>query len=104
MTPDWRSRFAYRAKLASAREGDATLLDKTMVIYASPMGGLERAQPQAVSAVRRGGANGRLDGDLHLRAAPGTPMADVMLSLMHKLGMDDVESFGDSTGAFSLSP
>jgi len=31
-------------------------------------------------------------------------MANVMLSLIHKLGMDDVESFGDSTGAFSLAP
>ena len=29
-------------------------------------------------------------------------MANVMLSLMHGLGLDDVESFGDSTGSFSL--
>ena len=50
-----------------------------------------------------GGANGKLDGGLHLRAAPGTPMANVMLTLMHKLGFDDMESFGDSTGPFSLS-
>jgi len=49
-----------------------------------------------------GGANGRLEGNMHLRADPGTPMANVMLSLMHKLGLDDIESFGDSTGDFSL--
>ena len=30
-------------------------------------------------------------------------MANVMLSLMHKLGFDDMESFGDSTAPFSLS-
>ena len=30
-------------------------------------------------------------------------MANVMLSLMHRLGMDDLESFGNSTGAFPLS-
>jgi hypothetical protein len=29
-------------------------------------------------------------------------MANAMLSMMHKLGMDDVTSFGDSTDAFSL--
>ena len=29
-------------------------------------------------------------------------MANVMLSLMHGLGLDDMESFGDSTGAFPL--
>ena len=91
-------------KLASIREGDASLLDKTMVIYGSPMGDSNVHNHKRCPLFVVGGANGRLDGDLHLRAAPGTPMANVMLSLMHKLGMDDVESFGDSTGAFSLSP
>ena len=50
-----------------------------------------------------GGANGQLAGNLHLRAAPGTPMANVMLDLIHRLGIDDMERFGDSTGSFSLS-
>ena len=91
-------------KLASIQEGDASLLDKTMVIYGSPMGDSNVHNHKRCPLFVVGGANGQLDGDLHLRAAPGTPMANVMLSLMHKLGMDDVESFGDSTGAFSLSP
>jgi hypothetical protein len=30
-------------------------------------------------------------------------MANVMLSLMHRLGLDDLESFGDSTGELSLT-
>jgi hypothetical protein len=30
-------------------------------------------------------------------------MANVLVSLMHRLGMDDVTSFGDSTGEFPLS-
>jgi hypothetical protein len=30
-------------------------------------------------------------------------MANVFLTAMHALGLDDVESFGDSTGAFDLS-
>jgi hypothetical protein len=50
-----------------------------------------------------GGANGKLEGNMHLKAPDGTPMANVMLSLMHKLGLDDVKSFGDSTNEFSLS-
>jgi hypothetical protein len=49
------------------------------------------------------GRGGQLTGGLHLKAPEGTPMANVMLSLMHRLGMDDVESFGDSTGEFPLS-
>lgn len=31
-------------------------------------------------------------------------MANVMLSLMHKLGLDDVDGFGDSTGESSFAP
>ena len=38
-----------------------------------------------------------------LKAADGTPMANVMLSVMHLLGLDDVDHFGDSTGAFDLT-
>ena len=50
-----------------------------------------------------GGASGGLEGNLHLKAPDRTPMANVMLSLMHTLGHDDMDSFGDSTGAFPLT-
>jgi hypothetical protein len=30
-------------------------------------------------------------------------MADAMLTLMHKLGLEDLTEFGDSTGSLSLS-
>ena len=30
-------------------------------------------------------------------------MANVMLTLLHKLGLDDLQSFGDSTGEFSFA-
>ena len=57
-------------------------------------------QPTQVVVI---GANGQLAGNLHMRAEPGTPMANVMLDLIHRLGIDDLERFGDSTGTFSLS-
>jgi hypothetical protein len=50
-----------------------------------------------------GHANGGLKGNLHLKAPDGTPMANVMLTLLHQLGLDDMKTFGDSTGEFSLS-
>jgi hypothetical protein len=50
-----------------------------------------------------GHANGMLKGNMHLKAADGTPMANVMLTLMHRLGLDEVKTFGDSTGEFSLT-
>ena len=90
-------------KLSSIREADASLLDKTLVIYGSPMGDPNVHNHKRCPLIVVGGANGKLEGGLHLRAAPGTPMANVMLTLMHKLGFNDMESFGDSTGPFSLS-
>ena len=49
-----------------------------------------------------GDANGKLAGNLHLKAPDGTPMANAMLSVMHTLGMNDMKSFGDSTTPFNL--
>ena len=90
-------------RLKESMEGDTHLLDKTMIIYGSPMGDPNVHNHKRCPLFVVGGAQGRMDGNLHLRAAPGTPMANVMLSLMHRLGLDDVTSFGNSTGAFSFA-
>jgi hypothetical protein len=38
-----------------------------------------------------------------VRAAEGTPMANAMLTIAHKLGLDEVTTFGDSTGELDLN-
>ena len=48
------------------------------------------------------GHGGGVKGNLHLKAADGTPMANVMLSVLQKLGVE-VDSFGDSSGTFDLN-
>ena len=90
-------------KLQSIQEGDASLLDKTMIIYGSPMGNANLHNHRRNPLLLLGGAGGQLRGPMHLRAPYGTPMANAMLTMMHMLGMDDMESFGDSTGAMSFS-
>jgi len=90
-------------KLQDTMEGDASLLDKTMIVYGSPMGDPNVHNHKRCPLIVVGGANGRLAGNQHLKAEAETPMANVMLSLLHNLGLDDMESFGDSTGEFSLS-
>ena len=44
-----------------------------------------------------------VQGGLHIKAPKDTPMANVMLTLLHRLGLDDMQSFGDSTGEFSFT-
>jgi len=90
-------------KLSEIQEGDANLLDKTMIIYGSPMADGNLHNHRRAPLIALGGANGRLEGNLHLKAPDGTPMANAMLSMMHALGFDDLESFGDSTGDMSLT-
>jgi hypothetical protein len=89
-------------KLKNISEGDSNLLEKTLILYGSPMADGNLHNHRRCPLFMVGHANGRLPGGLHLKAPAGTPMADPMLSVLHTLGMDDVKSFGDSTGAFPL--
>lgn len=87
-------------RLKNAKEGDSNLLEKTMVIYGSPMADGNVHNHRRCPLIVLGGANGKLAGNTHLKAPDGTPMANAMLGLMHRLGMEDIEYFGDSTGEF----
>ena len=90
-------------KLKSTPDGDGNLLDNTLLIYGSPMGNSNVHNHKRVPLFLAGHAGGTLKGGLHVRAAEGTPMANVWLSVMNKLGFDDMKSFGDSTGALDLN-
>jgi hypothetical protein len=90
-------------KLKDIDEGGTDLLDKTMIIFGSPMADGNVHNHRRAPLVVLGGANGKLEGNVHLKAPDGTPMANAMLSMMHTLGLDDIESFGDSTGELSLT-
>jgi hypothetical protein len=90
-------------RLKNTMEGDSNLLDKTMIVYGSPMGDPNLHNHRRCPLFIAGKANGQLEGGIHFRAPDGTPMANVLLTAMHGLGLDDVEEFGDSTGDFSLS-
>ena len=48
-----------------------------------------------------GGASGQLRGGRHLRYAPHTPMANLLLSMLHKLDVT-VDAIGDSTGPLDI--
>ena len=88
--------------LQDYQEGDSNLLDKTMVMYGSAMADSNLHNHIRCPLFLAGGANGMLKGGEHLRAPIGTPMANVYLDLLHRMGLDDLKSFGNSTGTFSV--
>jgi hypothetical protein len=89
-------------KLEDAKEGDKSLLDKTVVMYGSPMADGNIHNHRRCPLILLGHGNG-LQGNLHLKAPDGTPMANAMLSVMHGFGLTDVKSLGDSTCDFSIN-
>ena len=76
-------------KLDGIEEADGSLLDKTLLVFGSPMADGNLHNHRRCPLILLGGANGRLEGGAHLEAPAGTPMANVMLSLLHGLGLDD---------------
>jgi len=90
-------------KLKRAEEGDSNLLQNTVLLYGSPIGDPNIHNHKRCPLFLAGHAGGRIPGGLHLKAADETPMANVMLTLLHDLGLEDLESFGDSTGEFDLT-
>jgi hypothetical protein len=89
-------------KLKNTADGESNLLENTLIVYGSPMGNSNVHNHKRCPLFLAGHAGGQLKGNLHLKAADGTPMANVMLSALQMLGLE-TESFGDSAGTFDLN-
>lgn len=89
-------------KLKNTPDGDGNLLDHSIVLYGSPMGDSNVHDHKHLPIFLAGKGNGQLRGNRHLRTPDGTPMANLLLTLLHRLGVDDVNSIGDSTGELAI--
>ena len=89
-------------KLKNTTEGDSNLLDNTAIVYGSAMADSNLHNHVRCPLFLLGGAGGQLEGGRHIKAPAGTQMANVMLDLLHKLGCTDIESFGNSSGVYSI--
>ncbi len=89
-------------KLKAITEGDQNMLDKTLIMYGSPMSDSNLHNHRRCPLILLGHAGGSIEGNTHIKAPDGTPMANAMLSVMHSLGMNDQKSLGDSTGPLTL--
>lgn len=88
-------------RLQESTDGDASLLDQSMILWGSPMGDANVHNHRRCPLLVFGGANGQHRGGVHVKAADGTPMANAMLALLNRLG-HDLQSFGDSTGELAI--
>ena len=88
-------------KLKSTPDGDGNLLDHSLVLYGSPMGDSNVHNHKRVPLFLAGHASGAIKGNLHVRTADGTPMANVLLTVMRRLGVG-IDKIGDSTGEIAI--
>jgi hypothetical protein len=88
-------------KLRSTPDGDGTLLDHSMILYGSSLSDGNEHNFDPLPVVLAGGASGRLRGGRHVRHAPHTPMSNLLLTMLDKLGAR-VDAIGDSTGLLDI--
>src|SRR5215469_9824678 len=88
-------------KLKNTPDGDGNLLDHSLILYGSPLGDSNAHNHKRVPILLAGHANGKVKGNLHVRCEDSTPMANVLLTMLRKTGMN-VERVGDSTGEIAI--
>jgi hypothetical protein len=88
-------------RLQATPDGDGTLLDHSMILYGSSLSDGNEHNFDPLPVVLAGGASGRLKGGRHLRHAPHTPMSNLLLTMLHKIGAQ-AEKIGDSTAPLEI--
>ena len=89
-------------RLKSTPEGDSNLLEQSLIIYGSPMGNANVHNHKRCPLLFAGHAGGKLKGNMHIKTADATPMANAMLRALQMVGLE-IEEFGDSTRAMELN-
>ncbi len=87
----------YLQKLQNTPEGNGSLLDNVLLLYGSGIGNPNVHDHTNLPIIVAGGAAGGMKGNRHLRYAKPTPLANLHLTLLDKVGVR-IDSFGDSNG------
>jgi hypothetical protein len=90
--------YAYLLRrLSEMKEGDATVLDNSMVLFASALSDGNSHNPHNLPLVLGGRGGGRIDAGQHLVYREDSPLANLYVSMLDAFGAP-VERFADSTG------
>jgi hypothetical protein len=89
----------YLEKLRNTPDGDGSLLDHTVLLFGAGISNSDRHTHGPLPTLLLGGSAMGLKGGRHLVFPEHTPMTNLQLTLLNKLGVP-AEKLGDSTGEF----
>ncbi len=90
--------FAYfLEKLKNTKDGNTSILDSSILVYGSAIGDGNRHNHDELPILVAGKGNGTLKTGRHIRYAKDTPLNNLHLSLLERMGVS-LDTFGDSTG------
>ena len=96
------SLFAYYLdKLDSTPDGNGSLLDNLLMLYGAGMSDSNRHDNTGLPLVLLGGGSGSVKGGRHLRYREGTPISNLHLTMLDKMGLP-LEKLVNSTGPLNL--
>jgi hypothetical protein len=84
-------------KMSKTPDGDGSLLDHSMILYGSNMSNSNVHNHFPLPTLLAGHGSGQLKGGRHLKYSDHTPMANLLLTVLSKSGIE-MDSLGDSTG------
>ena len=84
-------------KLEATKEGNGSLLDHVLYLYGSGMGNPNVHDHVNLPIIVAGGAAGNMQGGRHIRHKEPTPLANLHLTLLDKVGVR-LDSLADSDG------
>ena len=87
----------FLTKLAATKEGNGSLLDHSLYLYGSGIGNPNVHDHTNLPVLVAGGAAGGMKGGRHIRYDKPTPLANLHLTLLDKVGVR-LDKFADSNG------
>jgi Protein of unknown function (DUF1552) len=93
----------YLDKLRSTPDGDGSLLDHALILYGGALSdGNQHLYTDLPLLLVAGGVTG-VKGGRHVRYPRGTPMGNLLITMLDKAGVPTVDKLGDSTGRLELT-
>jgi hypothetical protein len=89
----------YLEKLRNTPDGDGSLLDHVILLFGAGISNSDRHTHGPLPTLLVGGGAGTLKGGRHLVYAEHTPLTNLQVTLLNKLGVP-TEKLGDSSGQF----